>query len=668
MYIAIVGLLVIGCTLCYFFAAGQPPSYAGPLLVLDHVYSAVLAAMLLGICTAVGRRMLFLAKVDLDRSLDDIVFSSALGATLVSVSILVCGLASLLRLPVLLAVLLVWGLFARKHIVELPGLVTRGFRELGSNHDHRVLSLTGIAILVLVAAVLFIQSVAPTSDWDSLMYHLQVPRHFLQEGRVYLPADNLHTAYVGLVHMLYVPLLALGSSTGPAVLSSLLALLLGLAVFSLSARFFGGETASVALITLWATTGILLVAITPRLDVTLALFVFLAHYALLIVLTEPGRRPYFFVAAFLLGSAVGVKYSALAYTLALSPLVLWIAHKPAGDLRESTKSLVLFGVVFAVAAMPWLAKNQLLLGAPLYPFFSEQILPPWLASLYGGRAIPAGVDLAALRAVASARMPFNIVDLFVAPGRLTVEQEGAFYHMNLLYLLLPFSVFFLRKKVFAWLLLPALAYLLVILVLFPTTNLRYLMPAFAPLTVAVAYIVTKFSSRFLSARAAGLLLALIAVFALAPSARAMRTWLLKSDVLGSLTGSTSQQSYLETGYNLYYRVLQAANNLVPPDGKLLLLYEARGFYFEPEVVQDNAISNWTLLAPAVSSSETCLETTGITHVLVNDLAVRYYVRRGMDPRLLRLELLPRFASRCLTVIYRGRGFTVLRINSDPKLE
>ena len=663
-----IGLWVIGCTLAYLYVAGQPPSYAGPLLVLDHLYSTVLAIVLLGICAGVGRRVLSLAKCELDRPLDEITFSTAAGVAVVSVSILICGLAALLWLPVLLAILLIWSLFARKEIIGLPKLVTRGVGQLVGSDDSRALALTGMVILTLVAAVMIIQAVAPPSDWDSLMYHLQVPRHFLQEGRIYLPHDNLHTAFVGLAHMLYLPLLALGSSTGPAVLSTLFALLLGLAVFSLASRFFNMTTASISLITLWATTGILLVAITPRLDVTLALFLLLAQYALLIVLSEPSRRSHFFLAAFLLGSAVGVKYNALAYSLALGPLVVWIAYTSGNNFRASTKLLVSFGILGAVAAMPWLAKNLLLLGAPLYPFFSDSVLQPWLASLYGSNAIPTGVDPAALRAVAGARMPFNLIDLFVAPGRLTVEQEGAFYRMNLMYLLLPLSVFFFRNKVFAWLVLPAVGYLFIILVPFPATNLRYLIPAFAPLTVAVAYIAVRLSNRFLSIGATRLLLTSVAVLSLFPSANVMRIWLLKSDVLGSLTGATSQQVYLETGYNLHYQVLQAANSLVPSDGKLLLLYEARGFYFEPEVIQDNAISNWTLLAPMAISSETCLETMGITHVLVNDLAVRYYVGRGMDPQLLRLDSLPQFARRCLTVIHRGRGFTLLRLNPDPRLE
>ena len=50
------------------------------------------------------------------------------------------------------------------------------------------------------------------------MYHLRVPAQFLEAGRIYLLEDNLHVTYVQLVHMLYLPLLAYGSTSGPALL------------------------------------------------------------------------------------------------------------------------------------------------------------------------------------------------------------------------------------------------------------------------------------------------------------------------------------------------------------------------------------------------------------------------------------------------------------------
>jgi hypothetical protein len=644
----------------------QPATYAGPLIAVDNLFSVALALALLALCAAVGRWALRRFRLGFDEPLQELTFSTAVGAAVVSVSILVTGLLALLNPPVVVGVLLAWALVAREDLASLPRLLARGVGYVRSRSGHSAYWTAGALVFGLVAGVLLVQAVAPPTDWDSLMYHLQVPRRFLEAGRIFVPEDNLHVAFVGLAQMLYIPLLALKSPAAAAVLSALFALLLGLAVFSLAARFFSGAAASLSFITVWATTSVLLVAITPRIDVTLALYLFLGHYALLIALDEPARRSRFYLAAVLIGSAVGIKYHALAYALALGPLVLWLAFANERVPRGTLRALAVFSLVAVAAAAPWLVKNWILLGAPLYPFFAEGMLQPWLASLYGTTAIPGSVDPDALRAIGQARMPFNLIHLFTAPGRLTVEQEGVFYHMNLLYLLLPLSVLFIRNKTLTWLVVTAVGYLLIVILPFPTTNLRYLIPAFAPLTIAAAFIAVRLSNRFLSADAARLLIIALAALSLFPSAKAMYFWLRKSDVLGYLVGATSQREYLQTGFYLYSQLVQATNERVPPDGKVLLLFEARGYYFEPAVIQDNVLTNWPFLAPKTVEDSGCLRSTGITHVLFNGLAVRYYASRGTDPRVFRFDLLNEFAARCLAVVHRGRGFTLLRLLPEPR--
>ncbi|NIM28450.1 MAG: hypothetical protein GTN88_12025, partial [Gammaproteobacteria bacterium] len=136
-----------------------------------------------------------------------------------------------------------------------------------------------------------------------------------------------------------------------------------------------------------------------------------------------------------------------------------------------------------------------------------------------------------------------------------------------------------------------------------------------------------------------------------------------------LAGLTSEATYLQTGFFFYSQMTEAANRLVPDGGKVLLLFEARAYYFEPAVIQDNLLTNWALLAPYTQRHDDCLASSDISHVLVSDAAVRYYARRGMDPRLLRLEDLRSFATRCLSVVHRGRGFTILTLNpSGPTAE
>src|SRR5262249_10115931 len=145
----------------------------------------------------------------------------------------------------------------------------------------------------------FLVAIAPPADWDSLMYHLRLPAQFLERGQIFLPEDNLHVAFVGLPHMLYLPLLRVGSSSAPAVFSAALTLALGLSVFALGSRFWGDVCGLSGLLLLWSSPVLLLVGGTARIDVTGALFLLLAHYALLLAISSKSEGDKVYIAGLL---------------------------------------------------------------------------------------------------------------------------------------------------------------------------------------------------------------------------------------------------------------------------------------------------------------------------------------------------------------------------------
>lgn len=662
-------LLIGGSTAAHIALQFEPPTYVGPLLIADHLFDLALALALLFICAAVGRFVLRRLGADFDRPPEELVFATALGAVVIATIFLGCGLLGALHTPILVLVLLVCAVVARRDAAIIPRLGQDSLRFIWERSGHPAFAVACLAVLAVVSVVLVIQAVAPPTDWDSLMYHLEVPRQFLDAHRILLLEDNIHVAFVGLAHMLFLPLLALQSPAGPAVLNALFALLLGVAVFSLAERFFDGVTASLSLLTLWAATSMLLVAITPRIDVTLALFIFVAQYSLLLALSNRDRRTHFFLAALFLGCAIGIKFVALAYAVALAPLVVWVAWDGERSLAGAAPKLGLFAAVGLVAVAPWLGKNWLLLDAPFYPYLSQRVLEPWLAAIYGTAGIPETVNPQIFTAISSARLPFDLVDLFLAPGLLTVEQEGVHYHMNFFLVLTPLALLFFRQRYLLWLLAPTIIYLLLVILPFGRTNLRYLIPVLPPLTIVSTHVAARVSQRLFSPGAARLLLISVGLLALYPSGKAMRTWLQRSDVLGYLAGLTSKEAYLQTGFFFYSQMTQAVNRVVPHSGKVLLLFEARGYYFEPAVIQDNLLTNWPLLAPYTRAHDDCLTSSDITHFVVSEAAIRYYARRGTDPGLLGLDDLNSFAARCLSVAHRGRGFTILKVNSsDPVSE
>lgn len=640
----------------------QGLEYSGPLLFFEHLFVLAAVLVLTAICAAVGRFLLRRIKIELG-PLDDLLFAVALGVGVLSLAMLILGLlgglhpAAVLLLPVSL------GLLAHREWRDLPRLSVQAVGYMQRRSGDRLLWILGIAVFAAVVVFMLLYALAPPVDFDALMYHLRVPQQFLDHRRIYLPSDNLHVSRVGLVHMLYLPLLALSSSVGPATLSAVLAVLLGLAVFAFCARLLDGNTASLSLGLLWGTTTILLVAISPRVDVSLTLYLFLAHYALLVALARPEWRKLFLLAAAFLGFAVGLKLTALPYIAGLGPLIAWIAFHRTRTVANSLQSLALFGLCFMAAVLPWLMKNWMLLGAPLHPFLAAPVLQPWLRPLFGGASWPSGVNPDVLNFIWELRAPFNLRDAFFAPSRLTIETEGAYQYVNPALLLLPLGLVFVRNRTLNWLLLPVLIFMVIVLVALPSPNLRYLIPAAIPTTIVVAHAMVGISERLLSKQTAHVLVVALTSLALVPTALMVRDWLTWTRAAGHFVGAVSAADYISDSLGSeYLEVIRLTDTELPADSRIVMVFEARGYYFKRSVLQDNKMTNWRLISSAIDD-ENCLESVGVSHVLLGAGTLRHLVRAGLDPEVVRWSAFQRFANRCLEPVFQDNDMILFQMRS-----
>jgi hypothetical protein len=651
--------LVIACLIsAHIYVNAQGPNYAGFLLILDHLFDLGIVLILLAVCAGVGKRLLASCRCTFDKPLETLIFSVAIGCGTVSTVLLVIGFLAGLQPITLTVVLMFLALLAMSDILSLPRLFAHATLELKERSNIFSLLVFGIAASFMIA-----QALLPPTDWDDLMYHLRVPAQFLEAGRIYVPEDNLHVAFVQLVHMLYLPLLAYGSTSGPALLSVFFALLLGLAVFALSSRFFAGPTAAFSLALLWGNTMVLLVAITARLDVTLAYYLFLAHFALL---KASSNWKCFYLAAVLLGFAIGIKYTALAYALALSPLIVWVAFRKRQSFSISIGSLFVFGFLALFGSLPWIIKNWLLFDAPLYPFLAQRRVDSWLAFIYPENTFPVSLNPKIWTMLGEVRAPFNLIDLFLNPHALTVEPEALFYRMSPLFLCLLFWIIYYRKDTnLNWLMIPALIYLAALILFSSKTNLRYLMPVIAPFTIVAAHVtVCRLVMRFGLKRAV-ILFQILLLVTLWPAAKAMAVWTTKRATFGYLAGFASRNDYLLNGAfpgasYAYANVVSYVNRHVPSGGKVLFLFEARGFYFDVPIIQDNLLTNWPLLASRASSLH-CVESTGISHVLFNTSTLNYYLIRGLDPSTVQWNTFRQFEKECLVPVFEESDYVLYRV-------
>jgi hypothetical protein len=624
----------------------------GAALLVVHAADLLAVGTLLWLCSAMGQGALKRLRVAFPTGVDLLPFAIAVGAGLLATELLAACAVLGVRVWVIGLVLALNAAAFGAELAESAATLSRLFVR----RDQPRIACAGLGA---AAAVLLVLALAPPSDWDSLTYHVLAPSRWLHDGRLSTLDGNEHVAFVGLVHMLYVPLLAIRSLSGPAVLSASLALVLGLAAVSLARRLFGATSAAYTGVLAWGTPTILLVASTPKVDVSLALFLLLAHDALLTAWRDRSSR-HLDLAAILLGFALGVKYQGGAYALALSPLIVLIMVKQRGGLRPALGPLIRFAGLAVCAFAPWLVKNQLLYGAPFFPFLAAHHTDPWLIPLLPDGATSVTLDPRVFRIQQTARAEFNLRDAFLNPGALSIGGETNFYFLNPVLVLAPLCLLAMRNAAVVGLAAPSLLYIIALLMVAPTSNPRYLIPGIVPLTIVCTTLMLMATGRLplMPRRAVRML---VTIVCLIPTAGAMYLWISGNHAVQNLIGAVSGEEYLATHASpvvrSHARVSAAANQLLAPGDTILMLFEGRGLYLNAPAIEDTKLTNWASLAAALGPSR-CLEGSGITHVLARPSAARYYERRGVPGSVLRLGDLERFAGRCLTPLYSEPGVTL----------
>lgn len=626
----------------------------GPALLLRHAGAVGATLALLLLHAALGERLLRASGVGANRAPGwRWPMRVALGAGVLASVHLALGLVGWLTPRIVLGVAVVSLGVLRRDVIGLLGELRNGVaslrgRDLGVD-DLTLLLIVGTGLIALVGAL------APTTDWDSLMYHLRVPAQFLEAGRVYLPRDNFHVALVGVAQMSTLPLLAAAVPTGPALMQAAVLVLVLVATAELARSVELGRIAgTVAVAILVGCPMLLLVGITARVDVTLALLLLCAHLSLLGATDASAaareRHALLWLAAALLGFAVGIKPQAGAYAIALVPL----GWRAAGGWRPAARAAVLALLVFA----PWGIKNQVLVGSVAYPAAAPRWFVPWIADLYGGKDIGPDVDQTVFSALGDARESFNVLDAFLHPGRLTIEGEGTAYRLSPALLLLPLVLIGWSQRRARAVVLVAVAYAALVVVPFGRINLRYLIPALPGMAIGVGLVV----ERLLAARSARFrrpLLVAVCGVAMLPIVPALRERFVRSTVLlrhaiGVASAADVWRQHPDPTVGPIAPAAHAVSVSVPPDGLVLMLFETRGFAFDRPVLEDVLLSNWSYVSqsPVVDA---CLAGSGITHVLINTGALGYYASRGTDLKTLRVPELQRFAAQCLGERVYARG-------------
>jgi Dolichyl-phosphate-mannose-protein mannosyltransferase len=242
--------------------------------------------------------------------------------------------------------------------------------------------LIGISPFLLAMAL---GAMLPSISFDIREYHLQGPKEYFQSGYIGMLPHNVYTSFPFFTEMLSLLGMVLrndwywGAICGKAVLMGF-APLTALALYAAGNRWFSKETGWIAALIFLTIPWTYRLSIIAFSEGGITFFLFASLFALMLTLDSSensgtknsnAKNKGFFVTGLLAGSAMACKYPGviqvvipLGVAVTLSP---FFGNDSKDKLNRALKSAAIYSLAVFITIGPWLLKNTIETGNPVYP-------------------------------------------------------------------------------------------------------------------------------------------------------------------------------------------------------------------------------------------------------------------------------------------------------------
>lgn len=357
-----------------------------------------------------GLRLLRMIKLDMTVG-EGLAFAYVLGAGVAGLVILGIGMLGFLRYRMAYGAVLLALVACQQDLRRVLWRAWQGARGCLSAKRPRLARLAWMVLVCNIAVDVF-ASFAPPTGTDVLSARLAIPKAYVDASSIiYLPS-NLHANLPGNVEMMYTLCALLGSRVAPQLLHLSFGLCLLLGIYCLAVGRFSPSVAALSCLLFYSLTDVVAQFGKAYSDLAVGAFSLFAFVAWL-RWWERGERRALILAGILGGLAAGAKLNALGVlaTLTLTAVVAtWqVRREPVRQGLTNGLRVLLPGLAFF---SPWLIKNLLLTGNPLYPLFAE---------LLGGRGItPIESSMFFDHAMRNSAIERHLISLLALPWKITM--------------------------------------------------------------------------------------------------------------------------------------------------------------------------------------------------------------------------------------------------------
>ena len=262
--------------------------------------------------------------------------------------------------------------------------------------NYRASIICGLVIAPF-AIMLLLGSTTPPWDFDVREYHMQGPKEWYQSGQITFLEHNVYTNFPFLSEMLSLSAMVWqgdwrdGAITGK-VLLSVFPLGSTLCAYAIGRRWFGQIPGILAAIACISTPWIFRISVIAYAEGAAAFYLIATTMVCLLSLRriERIRWQWIILTGLFAGSAMAAKYPGVISTVIPVGLILVVAIIRGGRFvgpssknrspddsmfRTLSKVIVIYGLGVCIAVGPWLIRNTVNTGNPVYPL---------LYSVFGG--------------------------------------------------------------------------------------------------------------------------------------------------------------------------------------------------------------------------------------------------------------------------------------------
>lgn len=513
-----------------------------------------------------GQIFFRLIKLKAESYIENFLLSFAFGLGLSAYIIFFLGLGKLLYVSlIVLIIFLLAGTGLFFIIKDKPKVSFNFLSEISLPY---FLKFSLVAIFIFAAIINLTASFTPELFYDSLVYHLAIPQVYLQQHQIRPISYNIFSHFPQIMEMIYVICLALKDEILAKLLAWLLGMMTCMAIYVFGKKFFNKCVGFMAAIFFYATPLISMISCTTKIDLATSFFGVLAVLAFF-----KGKENFrwYLLSGCFAGFSMGTKYVGSFIAMALTAEFIWqLVFSGKASFKNTCRSFLLFGLFIFVFISPWLLRNYIWQGNPVYPYLEQ---------IFGGQAVNLE-KLNILLAEQSGAKFQTWTQWVTLPWQLTMKGISSDTAMGPLFLMFLPLIFLVSGENNGRRQLGRIIFFSFLVGFMVTRLWRFHLAASALLCIFLFSFMIETKKKFLGYFVCSIII-IVGSLVFLRTAVTIRIYHDPLNYLIGLPGKTEYLTATHPGYpNPPYAVLDWANKNLEKNACILFLGECRGYYLQ----------------------------------------------------------------------------------------